>query len=58
VIFLGGKAMRIKRISGALLISLVFHFIVVFIIGIHLVNKEELRNLVREVRRLKEQKEG
>ena len=40
--------MRIKRISGALLISLVFHFIVVFIIGIHLVNQEQqqFKNIV------------
>ena len=33
--------MRIKRFSGALLISLVFHFIVVFFIGIHLVDQEQ-----------------
>jgi hypothetical protein len=33
--------MRIKRISGALLISLVFHLIVIFFIGIRLVNQEQ-----------------
>ena len=32
--------MRIKRISGALLIALVFHIIVVFLIGIRLDNQE------------------
>lgn len=40
--------MRIKKFSGALLISFVFHFIVVFIIGIRLVNQEQqqFNNLV------------
>ena len=32
--------MRIQRFSGALLIALVFHAIVVFFIGIHLANQE------------------
>ena len=40
--------MRIKRFSGALLIALVFHFTVVFLIGIHLTNQETpmLKDLV------------
>lgn len=40
--------MRIQRFSGALLISLVFHFIVVCVIGIRLVNRDQqqFKNIV------------
>ncbi len=44
LLFLGGKAMRIKSISGAFLISLVFHILIVSLIGIFY--QKQAKNLV------------
>lgn len=40
MIFLGSKSNAYQRISGALLIALVFHIIVLLLIGIRLDNQE------------------